>query len=136
MRKISLIASVVLILALAGAATTAASAATSSAKTHTGLFGKLLHHKAKPKATTAPAPAGAGQIIGDKKSHVYHLPGDKYMLPAQQNRVYFKTEAQAKAAGYRHAGSATPASGKKAAKRTAKSTGRGHTVKSHKTKPH
>ena len=49
-------------------------------------------------------PGVAGQIIGDKKSHVYHLPGSKGTLPAPQNRVYFASAAQAQAAGFRQAG--------------------------------
>lgn len=64
-----------------------------------GLMAKMkgmLHKK---------APAGQGQIIGNKNSKVYHLPGAGGNLPAEKNRVYFKTEAEAKAAGYRPAGS-------------------------------
>ncbi len=51
------------------------------------------------------APAAKGQIIGNKSSKVYHLPGAGGNLPAEKNRVYFKTEAEAKAAGYHAAGS-------------------------------
>ena len=46
-----------------------------------------------------------GQIIGNKKSHVYHLPGDKGALPSPQNRVYFTSAAAAQAAGYHASGS-------------------------------
>ena len=46
----------------------------------------------------------SGAVIGDKKTHVYHLPGDKSMLPAPQNRVYFYSATQAAAAGYKVAG--------------------------------
>ena len=42
----------------------------------------------------------SGGIIGNKNSHVYHLPGDKGMMPGAANRVYFRTEAEAQAAGY------------------------------------
>lgn len=48
--------------------------------------------------------AMSGLIIGNKNSHVYHMPGDKGALPAPKNRVYFRTEAQAVAAGYHRAG--------------------------------
>lgn len=75
--------------------------------------------------TPAGSSAAQGQIIGNKRTHVYHLPGDKGRLPKPENRVYFKTAAQAEAAGYRlarhgkhkHAGakSKSPASKKKAA---------------------
>lgn len=51
------------------------------------------------------APAAQGNIIGNKNSKVYHMPGAGGNLPAEKNRVYFKTEAEAKAAGYRAAGS-------------------------------
>ena len=51
------------------------------------------------------APAAKGTIIGNKNSKVYHLPGAGGNLPAEKNRVYFKTEAEAKAAGYHAAGS-------------------------------
>jgi hypothetical protein len=43
-----------------------------------------------------------GQIIGNKNTKVYHLPGDKGSLPSEKNRVYFRTEREAIAAGYHH----------------------------------
>jgi hypothetical protein len=46
---------------------------------------------------------GVGQIIGNKNTKVYHLPGDKGSLPAEKNRVYFRTERDAMAAGYHRA---------------------------------
>jgi hypothetical protein len=58
-----------------------------------------------PSSRVAPITGG---IIGNKNSHVYHLPGDKGSLPAVQNRIYFRTEAQAVAAGYHKSGSGTP----------------------------
>jgi len=54
-------------------------------------------------ATAAPLPTADGQIIGNLRSHVYHLPGDT-RLPAVNNRVYFKSEADAIAAGYHKPG--------------------------------
>ena len=42
----------------------------------------------------------SGGIIGNKRTHVYHLPGDTGSLPAVKNRVYFHNEAEAAAAGY------------------------------------
>lgn len=51
----------------------------------------------------APLAAGQGPIIGNKNSHIYHLPGQG-RLPRESNRVYFQTEAEAQAAGYRKAG--------------------------------
>lgn len=62
---------------------------------------------AAPTPKTAPPAtsnaAGQGPIIGNKRSHVYHLPGDG-RLPAEANRMYFQTEAEAQAAGYRKSG--------------------------------
>ncbi len=49
-------------------------------------------------------PTTTGGIIGNRSSHVYHLsvcPG--YLRVAERNRVTFKTEAEARAAGYRKA---------------------------------
>ena len=43
---------------------------------------------------------GNGQIIGNKNTKVYHLPGDKGSMPAEKNRVYFRSERDAIAAGY------------------------------------
>ena len=41
----------------------------------------------------------SGGIVGNKRTHVYHLPGDTGNLPAAKNRVYFRSEAEATAAG-------------------------------------
>ena len=89
---------------------------------HHGLFGKLFHPHAKPGQPAAGnfgrpgtyaghSSMGSmnpmhGGVVGNKNSHVYHLPGDKGAMPAAQNRVYFPTAAAAEAAGYRQAGSA------------------------------
>lgn len=51
----------------------------------------------------APARVG-GQIIGNRHSKVYHLPGQEtYGSVAERNRVYFDTEDEAVQAGYRRA---------------------------------
>lgn len=47
---------------------------------------------------------GNGTIIGDTDSKIYHLPGGAYYEREMQktsNNVYFKTTAEAEAAGYR-----------------------------------
>jgi endonuclease YncB( thermonuclease family) len=55
---------------------------------------------AKPPTTTT----AAGQIIGDRNSKIYHLPAcPDYSKVSERNRVPFKTEAGAQAAGYRKA---------------------------------
>ena len=46
-----------------------------------------------------------GGVVGNKNTHVYHLPGDRSQLPSPQNRVYFRSAAAAEAAGYHRAGS-------------------------------
>ncbi len=86
-----------------------------------GLTGTLNAQTAPPAGSTSSAPphriilglrrpaAGAvtpisGGIIGNKKTHVYHLAGEKGTLPAEKNRVYFRSEAEAQAAGFHAAG--------------------------------
>lgn len=95
---------------------------------HHGIFGKLFHPRPKPVQPTAgsfghpgmmpghpgmighPGMGGMtpmrGGVVGNKNSHVYHLPGDRGALPAPQNRVYFRSAAAAEAAGFHRAGGA------------------------------
>jgi hypothetical protein len=56
-------------------------------------------HRRPRVAVGSPAPI-AGGIVGNKRTHVYHLPGDTGNMPAPQNRVYFRSEAEAMAAHY------------------------------------
>jgi deoxyribonuclease I len=59
-----------------------------------------------PSAATVAAtiPAGRGVVIGNRNSHIYHVPGcEDYSKVAERNRVYFRTEAEARAAGFRKA---------------------------------
>ena len=61
---------------------------------------------APPNAVTGAASGAAaaqGSIVGNKRTHVYHLSGDGH-LPAERNRVYFQTEGDARAAGYHPVG--------------------------------
>jgi len=44
-----------------------------------------------------------GKIIGNRKSKIYHLPGQANYEIAEKNRVYFDSEEEAKKAGYRRA---------------------------------
>ena len=81
---------------------------------HHGILGRLFHPHGQPRMAPGMHPGMApgrpggmslmGNIIGNKNSHVYHMPGDKGSLPSAANRVYFRTEAQAMAAGYHRAG--------------------------------
>lgn len=75
--------------------------------------GALAQHSGLPGSTRASVPhssgigrmmAPHGQIVGNKRTKVYHLPGDKGSLPAPKNSVYFRTERDAIAAGYHAAG--------------------------------
>jgi len=51
---------------------------------------------------STPASTGQGIIKGNKKSRIYHLPGQKdYDNISPRNVVYFNSEAEAQAAGYR-----------------------------------
>ena len=45
-------------------------------------------------------PPMSGSIIGNKNTKVYHLAGDKGNMPAEKNRVYFRSERDAMRAGY------------------------------------
>lgn len=54
-------------------------------------------------AAPTPAPTG-GQIIGNRNSMIYHRPDcPDYNKVSERNRVFFKTESEAAAAGYRKA---------------------------------
>jgi endonuclease YncB( thermonuclease family) len=62
-----------------------------------------------PSARTLVAPLASAAIdqhvIGNRRSHIYHLPGCRdYSRIAPKNQVPFRTEAEAQAAGYRKAG--------------------------------
>jgi hypothetical protein len=65
-----------------------------------GLFG----HRRSSGATAGSRAPFAGAIIGNKRTRVFHLPGEKGSLPAEKNRVYFHSVAEATAAGYHPAG--------------------------------
>jgi hypothetical protein len=51
-----------------------------------------------------PPAAVTGPIVGNRNSKIYHLPNcPDYSKVSEKNRVPFKTEAEAQAAGYRKA---------------------------------
>ena len=57
-----------------------------------------------PNQTGNAADYANGRIIGNKNSKIYHIPGGKsYNKVSAQNAVYFNTEAEAQAAGYKKA---------------------------------
>lgn len=54
--------------------------------------------------TSGTAPVATGRVIGNKNSNIYHVPGCRdYNRVAERNRIYFNTEAEARAAGFRKA---------------------------------
>ena len=105
--------------ALAFSLSAAFAQTTPPAPAHQGLLSRLFHPKPKPGVYqsngSAMHPMGSrpmmggssmmmGHVVGNKKTHVYHLPGDSGSLPAPQNRVYFSSAAAAQAAGFHRAG--------------------------------
>ncbi len=58
----------------------------------------------KDKRAAWSDPARRGTVIGNIKSHIYHLPGqDGYDRVREKNRIYFPTEEEAQKAGFRKA---------------------------------
>ncbi len=112
-------------LAFAQTSTTTTTTAPKKPSLMQQLKAKMAMHKAASKtkaaainaATPKTGSAGttyisSGNIIGNKSTKVYHMPGDKN-LPNINNRVYFKTVAQATAAGYHAAGKGGKKAGSK-----------------------
>ena len=56
-----------------------------------------------PLLAAAPAAKAAGPIIANRRSRVYHLPGQRSYAVSERNREYFQTEEEARGAGYRPA---------------------------------
>lgn len=67
---------------------------------------RVMHPKVG-HAQVGNATVPLGEVIGNKKTHVFHVAGDHGSLPAPQNRVVFHSTAEAKAAGYHAAGEGT-----------------------------
>jgi methylphosphotriester-DNA--protein-cysteine methyltransferase len=54
------------------------------------------------QATSGATASASGQIIGNKRSMIYHLLNcPDYSKISEKNRQYFKTEQDAEKAGYR-----------------------------------
>ena len=98
-------------LGIVAALTSLAAAGLAQTPAHHGILSRIFHRPTRPGTpVTGGAILGrpnpiAGGIIGNTRTHVYHMPGDRGALPAVQNRRYFRTESQALAAGYHRAGS-------------------------------
>ena len=117
MKKLTAAAIVAAAMVIAAAAFAQAPATTKKPSKLKTLLSKM--HKPKPgtaagsssgsltgrrRHSPIAAAAVSGRIIGNKSTHVYHLPGSGGNLPSAANTVYFKSEAQAIAAGYHKAG--------------------------------
>lgn len=71
---------------------------------------------AKPETTSSKTTAAAatngsasGQVIGNRNSKVYHLPGcSSYHQVSEKNQIRFDSAAEAEKAGYRLAGNCSP----------------------------
>ncbi|MFD1455793.1 hypothetical protein ACFQ44_08910 [Levilactobacillus lanxiensis] len=107
----------------AAAASKAASASQASSQSESRASAKSASREAVSQAAAAKAASSStttqssharhtrgdlttgknGQIIGNKNSKIYHVPGQSGYHMNSSNAVYFQTEAQAKAAGYRKA---------------------------------
>ena len=107
----------VLAAGLGGTANAQMSATHTTPPAHHGILSRLFHpHGQMNTPRMAPgmhpgmAPgrpggmAAIGRIIGNKRTHVYHLPGTPGALPSAANTVYFPSEAAAMRAGYHRAG--------------------------------
>jgi micrococcal nuclease len=58
----------------------------------------------KAKRAAWSDPAQRGKVIGNIRSHIYHLPGQYgYDRVREKNRIYFPTEEEAQKAGFRKA---------------------------------
>jgi deoxyribonuclease-1 len=61
-----------------------------------------------PTISTSPSTSSSGEIIANKKSHIYHKPGcPDYDKVSEQNRVIFHSTEEAEKAGYRVAKNCT-----------------------------
>jgi len=102
MKRLSLLSTLVLVCPLANSTVVTAQTG-APPPPHQSMMHRMMGHFGHSGAMGHKA-LPMGRIIGNKTSHVYHLPGDKGTLPAEKNRVYFRTEKDARAAGYRPAG--------------------------------
>lgn len=69
--------------------------------------GKTVTVATQPAAAAAGGGQPEGQYIGNQNSHVFHLPTCG-SLPAEKNRVYFRTRQEAIDAGHRPCGRCKP----------------------------
>lgn len=92
----------------------AASSATASSQAATESQAAADQAKAANQAKAAAQPKAAtnhgdmntadkGTIVGNARSHIYHVPGQAGYRMNSSNAVYFQSEAAAQAAGYRRA---------------------------------
>ncbi|WP_045601496.1 sunset domain-containing protein, partial [Lacticaseibacillus paracasei] len=93
----------------AAAASSQAAAATQAAKQAEEAQKSAANQQATQPQQQAPAKSGdlytgnQGTIIGNSRSKIYHVPGQAGYHMNSANAVYFNSEADAQAAGYRKA---------------------------------
>jgi metal binding Ada-like protein len=66
-----------------------------------GALARPVHHH--PYSYRQSRVQSYGRIVGNRRTHVYFLAQTPSRLPAPQNRIYFGTPDEARAAGYRPA---------------------------------
>lgn len=71
-----------------------------------GVISAIPNRASQRTESPAPSQAATKSIIGNKNSHVYHLPAGcpSYGAVSQKNQVIFDSEAEAQKADYRKAG--------------------------------
>lgn len=78
--------------------------AAAKASQETATSSATRHHSRHTRSSQGDVTTGQrGQIIGNKNSKIYHVPGQAGYHMNSRNAVYFQTTAQAEAAGYRKA---------------------------------
>ncbi|MGO0154521.1 DNA/RNA non-specific endonuclease [Leuconostoc mesenteroides] len=78
-----------------------AAAASSQAAANSAAAASAAQAAQNQSAATQTYTGESQQIIGNAKSHIYHVPGQAGYYMNNSNAVYFNSEADAQAAGYR-----------------------------------
>lgn len=71
--------------------------------TNSSASGSNYHHTSGSSYRGDMNTATAGRIVGNRNTKIYHVPGQADYRMSSKNAVYFSSEAQAQAAGYRKA---------------------------------
>ncbi len=71
--------------------------------TNSSASGSNYHHTSGSSYHGDMNTAATGRIVGNRNTKIYHVPGQAGYRMSSKNAVYFSSEAQAQAAGYRKA---------------------------------